>query len=194
MVDTRPRRTEYTPVRRLFTVDEYERMGQRGILHEDDRVELIEGEIVCMAPIGSRHFRAVNDLNRWLVVGLDEGLGIVSPQNSVRLERSEPQPDLAVYRPRADGYFNRLPGPADALLIVEVADTTFRYDQRTKLPIYARAGVPEYWIVDVDRRRIHVYRRPEGDGYLDHNVVRPGEPLAPAAFPDLVLDTAHLFR
>ena len=140
-VDTRPMER----MRRRFTVYEYHRMGEAGILHEDDRVELIEGELVEMTAIGTRHFACVNRLNRLLVGALGDE-AIVSVQNPVRLnEYNEPQPDLAVIRPR--DYRLSLPGPGDVLLLVEVSDTTLAYDRSVKLPLYARAGIGVVWIV-----------------------------------------------
>jgi len=136
------------PTRRLFTAEEYHRMGEAGILHDDDRVELIEGEIVEMAPIGSRHFHAVTTLTHALVKAVGER-ALVSIQGPLRLsERTEPQPDVVLLRRRAD-YRARGPHAEDALLVVEVADTTLGYDRGTKLRLYARAAIPEAWIVDM---------------------------------------------
>jgi Uma2 family endonuclease len=133
--------------RRRFTVHDYHRMGEAGILHEDDRVELIEGEIVEMAAIGTRHFSCVNGLTRLLVRGVGDE-AIVSVQNPVRLdEHNEPQPDLTVLRVR--DYRESLPVPEDVLLLIEVSDTTLRYDRGVKLPLYARAGIREVCILDL---------------------------------------------
>ena len=166
-----------------FTVHDYHRMGEAGILHEDDRVELIEGEIVEMAAIGTRHFTCVNRLNRMLVMGVGEA-AVVSVQNPVRLnEHTEPQPDITVIRPR--DYTESLPIPEDVLLLVEVSDTTLAYDRNVKLPLYARAGIGEVWIVNLPTRTIEQYTDPSGDGYrrVDHE--RGGQKLKPAALPDL---------
>src|SRR5215210_4225582 len=133
--------------RRRFTVHDYHRMGEAGILHEDDRVELIEGEIVEMAAIGTRHFSCVNGLTRLLIRSVGDE-AIVSVQNPVRLnDHTEPQPDLTVIRER--DYRESLPMPEDVLLLIEVSDTTLRYDRNLKLPLYARAGILEVWIVDL---------------------------------------------
>jgi Uma2 family endonuclease len=170
--------------RRRFTVDEYHRMGRAGILHEDDRVELIEGEIVEMAPIGDRHAACVNDLNEAFLTRL-AGRAIVSVQNPVRLSSgSEPQPDLLILRPRADRYRHGLPTPDDVLLLVEVSDTTLAYDRGIKLRLYALAGIPEVWIWDLKRRRVLVFRGPDGAAYRETRVVTSGS-VSPAAFPDL---------
>lgn len=171
--------------RKLFTVHEYHRMGEAGILHEDDRVELIEGEIVQMAAIGTRHFTCVNELTRLLVrtVG-DEA--IVSVQNPVRLdERNEPQPDLAVIRARS--YRESLPTPEDILLLIEVSDTTLAYDKNAKLPLYARSGIPEVWIVDLAGETIERYTEHSGNDYRHMEKVRRGEAFESTALPSLSL-------
>src|SRR5436309_1828637 len=136
------------PTRRLFTVDEYYRMAKAGILNEDDRVELIEGEIIQLPPIGGPHGSIVIRLN-WLFSDRLRGRAVISPQNPFRISaRSEPLPDFQLLRPRAD-FYRRHPEPPDVLLVVEVSDTTLAYDQRVKIPLYARSGVPEVWIVDI---------------------------------------------
>jgi Uma2 family endonuclease len=169
--------------RRRFTVEEYRRLGEVGILHEDDRVELIDGEIVEMTPIGERHALAVIYLNNALARGL-EGRALVSPQNPLRLgPHSEPQPDLVLLRPAVD----RLPAAPDALLVIEVADTSLAYDRDTKLPRYARAGIPEAWIVDLEGQAVEVHRAPGPTGYRDVQRLGRGASVSPAAFPDLRL-------
>jgi Uma2 family endonuclease len=150
--------------RRLLTVDEYHQMGEAGILTEDDRVELIEGELVAMAPIGSEHIAASNSLNRLLVLAVGDR-GIVSVGNPVRLNRhSEPQPDFSVLKPR-DDYRKMLPRPEDTLLAVEVANTSLDYDRKVKLALYARSGIPEVWIVNLAANEVEVYRSPVADNY-----------------------------
>src|SRR5215204_7706797 len=135
-------------------------MGEAGILHEDDRVELIEGEIVEMAAIGTRHFSCVNRLTRMLVMGVGDA-AVVSVQNPVRLnEHTEPQPDITVIRPR--DYTESLPLPEDVLLLIEVSDTTLVYDRKVKLPLYARAGIREVWIVDLAGEVIERHTGPSG--------------------------------
>src|SRR5215469_875106 len=150
--------------RHLWTVDEYHRMGDVGLLHADARVELIEGEIVEMAPIGDTHAAISNRLNRLLVLAVGER-GIVAVGNPVRLSpHSEPQPDFSVLRPRAD-YQTRGPRPDDVMLAVEVSDTTLRRDRRVKLALYARAGIPEFWIVNLEAAEVEIYRSPADDTY-----------------------------
>src|SRR5207247_3212709 len=142
---------------RRFTVDEYYRMAETGILAEDDRVELLDGEIVEMSPIGPRHAATVTRLDH-LFNRLVGDRAIVRAQNPVRLDGySEPEPDIALVTPRADFYRAEHPTPRDILLIVEVADTSLRYDRHTKLPGYARAGVPEAWLVDLTADRVERY-------------------------------------
>jgi Uma2 family endonuclease len=149
--------------RRRFTVHDFHKMAEAGILHEDDRVELIEGEIVEMAAIGSRHFTCVNKLNHLLVRDVGDA-AIVSVQNPVRLdERNEPQPDLAVIR--AGDYRESLPTPEDVLLLIEVSDTTLSHDRNVKLPLYARAGVPEVWIVNLANETVERHTDPSESGY-----------------------------
>jgi Uma2 family endonuclease len=170
-------------VRRRFTVHDYHRMGEAGILHEDDRVELIEGEIVEMAAIGTRHFVCVNQLNRLLVRGVGDE-AIVSVQNPVRLdEHTEPQPDLTVLRVR--DYRESLPMPGDVLLLIEVSDTTLAYDRGVKLPLYARAGILEVWIVDLAGEVIERHTGPSADGYRSFERARRGKKIESAVLPGL---------
>jgi Uma2 family endonuclease len=172
--------------RRRFTVHDYHRMGEAGILHEDDRVELIAGVIVEMAAIGTRHFACVNALNRLLVRGVGDE-AIVSVQNPVRLdEHTEPQPDLTVLRTR--DYRRSLPGPGDVLLLIEVSDTTLSYDRGVKLPLYARAGIPEVWIVDLAGQIVERHTDPSGAGYGRVEQARGGEKIEPNALPGLALN------
>jgi Uma2 family endonuclease len=173
------------PARHLFTVREYERMGEVGLFDEDDGVELIEGEIVEMAPIGSRHAACVDRLNRLLSAGAGDR-AIVRVQSPVRLgERSEPQPDLALLRPRADFYAAAHPGPADVLLVVEVTDTSAAWDTEVKVPLYAAAGVPEAWVVDLPAGCVHVFSQPTPTGYRDARRAGPGDLVPVEDLPDL---------
>jgi Uma2 family endonuclease len=178
--------------RRRFTVDEYYRMAEAGILTADDRVELLEGEIVEMSPIGSHHAGQVKRLNAVFTTRLGPR-AIVSVQDPVRLSRhSEPQPDLALLRPREDFYRRSHPEPSDVLVLIEVMDTTVEVDRRVKVPLYARSVIPETWLVDVNADRIEMYRSPSADGYRDVRIARRGESLAIEALPDLVLSVDDL--
>ncbi len=156
---------EGPPAPRLFTVDEYYAMAQAGILGEDDRVELIAGEIVVMSPIGSRHAGCLNRLNE-LLVPAARRRAIVAPQNPLRLnDSSEPQPDIALLRWRDDSYASRHPGPQDALLVIELADSSLDFDRGAKLALYARNGIAEVWVVNLRADSVEVYRSPGLDGY-----------------------------
>ena len=178
--------------RRRFTLDEYHRMGEVGILHEDDRVELIHGEIVQMTPIGPPHAAAVAALAQRFARILGDR-AVVWPQNPVVImPDSEPQPDVVLLRPRLDLYRIRHPGPADILLLIEVADTSLRYDRAVKLPLYAGAGIPEVWIVDVEGVAVEIYRVPGPEGYQQMERIRAGGRLASAAFPDLTVSVADI--
>src|ERR671911_2776163 len=151
--------------RHRFTAREYRAMAEAGVLGEDDRVELVEGEIVDMAPIGSRHLSCVVTLTH-LLVEQAQGRYFVSVQNPVRLsERDEPQPDLTLLRKRPDPAAPGPPGPKDILAVVEVSDTTLSYDRNVKLPLYARAGISEAWIVDLQGDIVEVHAGPRAYGY-----------------------------
>jgi Uma2 family endonuclease len=179
-------------LRRRFTVAEYHKMAEAGILSEDDRVELLEGEIVAMSPIGSRHAGLVNRLTRLFSQRAGDQV-IVSVQNPIRLgEHSEPHPDLALLRPRADFYASSHPGPEDVLLIVEVADTSAAVDREVKVPLYARWGVPEVWVVDLGGERVEVYRQPGVGGYEQRLTLARGDVVSPQAFSELRLAVADL--
>ena len=176
-----------------FTTADYHRMAEAGIFDEDSRVELIRGQIVDMTPIGAPHFGMVNRLTRLLSVLL-AGRGLVSVQNPVRLDDgSEPQPDVAVLKPRADDYGSAVPRPADVLLLIEVADSTLRYDRDVKVPLYAEAGIAEFWLVDIAGRAVEVYRRPKSGRYAEHRRVEPNASLDVAALPGAGLAVSDLF-
>lgn len=167
----------------MFTTAEYHRMGETGILRPTDRVELIEGEILRMSPIGRRHAGCVNRLTELFSRRL-AGKVIVQVQNPVVLDaHSEPQPDVTLLRRRADFYSDQHPNPEDVLLLVEVVDSSAGYDRSIKLPLYARRGVPECWLVDLEHERIEVYRGPALRAYRQQTHYARGKRLAPRAFP-----------
>lgn len=173
--------------RRLFTVEEYYRMAEAGIISKDERVELIEGEIVAMAAIGTGHAACVDRLNYFLSQRVGNR-ALVRVQNPTRLDRfSEPQPDIALLRPRADFYAFAHPGPADVSLVVEVADTTVGFDREVKIPLYARAGIPEAWLVDLTGDCMTAYRKPSAQVSQDVQRLQRGQSLFPEAFPDCAL-------
>jgi Uma2 family endonuclease len=171
--------------RRRFTRAEYHKMVEAGILEPRDRVELIDGEIVEMSPIGPRHMACVARLNRFFTRGVGDD-AIVQIQGSIALEdEGEPEPDVVLLRPRADFYATAIATAEDTLLIVEVADSSETYDRLTKTPQYAWHGIPELWLVDLNRDRVTVSTGPSARGYTTTRVYRRGESLSPLAFPDL---------
>ena len=176
-----------------FTVDEYDRMAAAGVLTQCDRVELLDGEIVEMTPIGDRHASVVARMSHVFAARLGER-SIVWGQNPVglRLVRSVPQPDVVLLRARGDFYASGRPGPDDVLLPVEVMDTTAARDRGVKLPLYARAGVGEVWLADLTGDALEVYRRPAASRYRDARVLRRGERITPQAFPDVMLTVDEL--
>ncbi len=176
------------PTRRRFTVKEYYAMAEAGILTEQDRVELLNGEIIAMPPIGSWHAGHVDRFIRILAGPLLERAN-VRVQGPVRLsDVSEPEPDVMLLKPREDDYTGGHPGPEDVLLLIEVADTSVEYDRGAKLSAYARAGIREVWIVSRGERRIYVYTGPSVGGYANVRRVGHGQSIAPKAFPDVVLE------
>ena len=171
--------------RRKLDIWEYHRMGEAGVFTEGDRVELIEGELIQMSPIGSAHSGAINGTTRALVRAVGDA-AIVSVQNPVRLgDHSEPEPDFLLLRPRADDYRIRTPVAGDVLLLIEVADSSLRYDRAVKLPLYARHGVPEVWVVDLAASLVEWFRLPEGEAYTETGRAVRGETLTPALLPDV---------
>ena len=178
--------------RRRFSADDYQRMGQAGILRAEDRVELIDGEIIAMTPIDPRHCASVDRANRAFVTTAGDS-AIVRVQGSVRLDfYSEPEPDLVLLRPRADFYASAHPGPADILLIVEVAQSSIDYDREFKSHFYARSGVHEYWLADLNENVVTCYSSPEGGMYQSVRRYTRGQSLAPHLLPECVISTEDL--
>lgn len=175
-------------------VKEYHLMGEVGILHEDDRVELIEGEIIRMSPIGYLHSGLGNLLVEMLGYPT-RGRAVASIQNPIHLgSRSEPQPDFALLRYRPDRYRNRLPTAEDVLLVVEIADSSLRYDREVKTPLYARHGIPEYWLMNLVERQLEIHLDPDPDAsrYRKMLTLTTGT-IAPNSFPDVLVDLAELW-
>ena len=178
--------------RRPLTVAVYHRMGEVGILTERDRVELIEGELIAMSPIGSKHAGAVNALTRRLVQAMGER-GIVAVQNPVRLDDlSEPQPDFSVLKPRPDAYRKATPRPEEVLLIIEVADSSLSYDRGLKRFLYARHRIPEFWIVNLTADEVEVCRAPSGDSCASVSQVGRTGTLEPELLPGIAIPVAVL--
>jgi Uma2 family endonuclease len=176
----------------LITADEYERMGRAGVFGDSARLELLAGEIFEMSPIGSPHAACVKFLSQLLITTF-AGKAIVGVQDPVRLDDfSEPQPDLALLRWREDFYRASHPTPADVLLLIEVADTTVETDRRHKLPLYARAGVVEVWIVNLPGACVEVYAEPREGAYQRERVFARGETARSDSVADLVVPVAEL--
>jgi Uma2 family endonuclease len=181
------------PRRHRLTVADYFRMGEVGILAPDARVELIDGEIIDMAPIGSPHVSAVLHLDR-LFQEAAKDKAFVLVQSPITLgEHSAPQPDLALLRPRADYYRSSLAGPSDVLLIVEVAQSSLRFDRDNKIPLYARYGIPEVWLVDPQAKRLVRFRNPQQGAYALVDQPDLSSALDVAALPETCLDLNALF-
>jgi Uma2 family endonuclease len=177
-----------------FTVDDYYKMAEVGILSEDDRVELIEGEIVPMSPIGNRHANVVDLLNGWFAELVVAKQATVRVQGPIYLdEHSEIVPDLLILRHRSS---SRTPHPManEALLVVEVANSSIVSDRNRKVPLYTREALPEVWIVDLTRDVVEVYKNPSPEGYETLQTYHSGELLAPQAFPSLTHDVGDLFQ
>jgi len=184
--------TDSTVTRHRISVDDYYRMGEVGILRQDTRLELIEGDIIDMAPIGSVHAGTVKRLAK-LFMNTVGNSSIVSVQDPVRLDAySEPQPDIALLRPREDYYRDAHPQSGDVLLIVEVAETSLAYDQGTKVPLYARHGIPEVWVLDVRSNQLHIYRQPEQDSYEVIETLVQAAIIAPTRLPKVAINLAGL--
>ena len=168
-----------------FTVDDFHRMAEAGILTEDDRVELIEGEIVEMTPIGPRHAGVVKKLNRMLQHGVGDRF-VIGIQDPVRLSVDcEPQPDVTVLRKRDDDYMERHPGPQDVVLLIEVMESSKTYDRNVKVPLYADHGIPEAWLIDLQADTIEILSKPERKGYASSKRFGPGETISSVSIPTL---------
>lgn len=169
-----------------FTVESYQRLGELGVLGEDDRVELIHGQVVEMTPIGDRHASCVRRLHDLLARDALE-LAIIDVQNPVVLGNHDaPQPDLAVLRRRPDRYPHH-PRAQDILLVIEVADTSLAYDRDVKIPLYASAGIPEAWLVDLTGDQVGVYREPRTGTYARVQWAARGDVLTPLQLPQVTL-------
>ncbi len=184
----------FTPTRLRVTTDRYQKMVATGVLTKYDRVELIEGEMLEMAPTGRKHSAILARLNERFVLALAQSV-TVSVNGPVNLGQfSEPQPDLMLLKRRADFYGERIPEAADILLLVEVSDSSLFFDQSSKLALYARNAVPEYWVIDVAGARVVTYLEPTGAGYARKREFTAAEFVSPQAFPDLKLTVAEIFE
>ena len=184
----------HTLPRHKLSLKAYHQMAQAGILAEDSRVELIQGELIDMAPIGSRHAWMVSILNKVLIDAIADG-AIVYTQNPIALPPdSEPQPDLALLRLKPDGYAEALPGAADVLLLIEVADTTVEYDRTIKLQLYAAHDIPEVWLFDLRRGVVEVNLEPTAKGYRRRLERKNTEILTPSLLPAVNDALAEIWR
>lgn len=178
--------------RRLFTVEEYEAMWRAGVFSGDDRIELLDGEILQKPRMNPPHASCTKRFNRLFSAGLSDR-AIVSVQDAIRLPpRSEPEPDVALLRLADDLYATRHPGPEDIYLVVEIADASLRRDRMVKLARYAASGIAETWIADLESRGIEIYREPSPDGYRVSDTADPGMSISPAAFPDVSFEVNEL--
>lgn len=185
---------EEGPRRHRITVDEYHRMAEVGLLAPDARVELIEGEIIDMPPIGIRHMANVDRLTHLFCNAVGDR-AIVRCQGGVQLsDITEPQPDFALLAPREDFYESRRATVADALLVVEVSDTTLKYDLNRKMSLYARHGVREFWVLDVNDKRLHVFAGPTDTGYERRSAVENPVVMGIGELPGVTVDLSSLFR
>ncbi|MEB3339980.1 Uma2 family endonuclease [Okeania sp.] len=173
--------------RRQFTVKEYHTMAESGILTENDRVELISGEIVKMSPIGLRHAACVNRITKLFFRHFLER-AIIHVQNPIRLNnQNELQPDLSLLQERDDFYEGKYPQPEDVFLLIEVADSSIKYDRETKMPLYAKNGISEVWLIDINQQLVEVYRQPQGNSYQNVQQFFQGDILTIEAFNDINL-------
>ena len=179
--------------RRLISVSEYHKMVDAGVFHEDDRMELIEGELIQMAPIGGAHVQLLNLLTRILVQQVGED-GVVSPQNPIALPPdSEPEPDIVVLRPECL-YRTEVPIDQDVLLLVEVSHSTLAYDRDVKIPLYAKHNIPEVWIFETAARAVSMYREPAQNGYRRLLTPKHDETISPLLLPKVRLRLRDLWR
>jgi len=184
----------FAQTKHRFSVKEYYRMAETGVLRPDARVELVNGEIIDMSPIGPFHGGLVKRLSRFFNLKA-QGRWTVSTQDPLHLDnQSEPQPDVMLLKPTPDDYTSRHPQAEDVFLLIEVSESTLDYDRDEKLPVYGRAGVAEVWIVNLNEAMVEVYRDPHFTGYGNKTLIRVGDHVAPLAFPDAAVDVAELLK
>lgn len=181
-------------LRHRLTVDEYLRMGEAGVLDADARVELVDGDVVDMAPMRSRHASVVRRLNAALVRAVGDDAQVSCQLPLILGSRSAPEPDLMLLAPRADFYRHAHPVAADLRLLIEVSDTTSDYDLRVKLPLYARHGVAEVWIIDLDHALVHLCRKPQADAYAETATTAAPGPTTPAGLPGVSIDLTGVLQ
>ncbi len=176
-----------------FTVDEYMKMAEVGIIAEDERVELIDGDVIEMSPIGNPHEAGTAGTHRLLAPLFIEGRAVLRVQGHVRLDdNNRPEPDIALLKWRDDLYRNQSPVPEDILLLIEVSDSTLASDRNVKLALYARFNIPEVWIENIPERVVEAYTNPVEGQYTESRIYRRGETITPSAFPDISLPVSEL--
>jgi len=185
--------TTFTPTRTRITTNRYQMMVATGVLTKYDRVELIEGDMLDMAPIGTKHSAIASRLNELLILAVARSATVVVGGPVNLGEFSEPQPDLMLLKRRADFYSGKLPESVDVLLLIEVSDSSLSFDQGIKLNLYARYGVAEYWVVDVEGRRVVTYREPTAKGYIRKAEFQAPDVLTPQAFPGVKIVVGEIF-
>jgi Uma2 family endonuclease len=186
--------TELARRRYRLSVADFHQMGEIGVLADNARVELIEGELFNMAPIGIALAWVVADLTRRFILGVGER-AVVRPQNPLILDNmTELQPDLALLRPPRETYRLRHPRPEDVLLLVEVADTSLRYDQGFKIPMYARCGIPEVWLIDTNSAALVIHRAPATIGFSKIERMTAPSVIKPVALEEMEIDLSGLFE
>jgi Uma2 family endonuclease len=177
-----------------FTVEQYHQMGKANIFHPEERLELIKGEIITMSPMGLKHITTINRFNNLLVYELHQK-AIISVQNSIQLGKdSEPQPDLVVAKFREDFYKDQRIKPENIYWLIEVSDSTVKYDRETKIPLYAENQIPEVWLINLNKNTLEVYRQPENNGYQDFQKFNSNQIISPLAFSDLIIDLSDIFN
>ncbi|MBY5958907.1 Uma2 family endonuclease [Membranicola marinus] len=175
--------------KRLINTEEYYKMGETGVFRPDEKIELINGEIINMAPIGSNHAAIVRQLSSILARSFTDEI-IISSQQPIHIDQwNEPEPDIALLKLSKDNYFEAHPGPSDVLMIVEVSDSSHDYDSKVKLPLYASAVIPVYWIINLNRKCIEVYEEPVDDLYQKRMLYIPGHQIS---FMDKSFDVAEI--
>jgi Uma2 family endonuclease len=178
-----------------FTTEQFHQMGEAQIFPPSDRLELIEGEVITMSPIGFRHAATINRLlDQFLTLQLQKRT-IISIQNSLRLApHSEPQPDLVLLKPREDFYAHQLPQAKDVLLLIEVADSSLSYDREIKIPLYAKHRINEVWLVNLNQAQLEVYHSPQEGYYQDQTILIAPQTLTPLAFPELEITLTRILN
>lgn len=184
---------EGAPVLHRFTVDDYYRMAEVGVLKRDDRVELLDGQVVEMSPIGNRHSVCVALLTKFFSAQVADHAEVWI-QNPVQLDEfNEPEPDVALVRAPLDRYLRAKPGPEDVFLLIEVSQTSVGADRSIKIPLYAKAGYREVWLVDLQLHQMEIHRSPEGGRYTEVAILKRTDAASPGAFPDIRIDLTSLF-